>query len=66
MLVLTRRANAGNDSTIMITDRQGRVIEVHVNDINREGVVRLGVSAPREVSVDRLEIAQSKAQGRRP
>ncbi|HEY2838966.1 MAG TPA: carbon storage regulator CsrA [Pirellulales bacterium] len=51
MLVLSRKKNElitiGDDVTVMIVEIRG-------------DTVRLGVEAPREVAVDRLEIAESK------
>ena len=51
MLVLTRRSENGDQSTICI----GQGIEVTVLEV-RGDQVRLGVDAPRSVSVHRTEI----------
>jgi carbon storage regulator len=53
MLILTRRA----DEAILIGDN----IEVLVMDI-KGSQVRIGVTAPRDVSVDRKEVAERKAK----
>ena len=51
MLVLTRRANAGDGSTLTIGD------DVEVTVIETRGdQVRLGISAPHDVSVHRKEV----------
>ena len=62
MLVLTRRT----DETIMIGDpkKPEECIEVVVVEV-RGDQVRLGVQAPRAVSVDRLEIWEQKRTERR-
>ena len=57
MLVLSRQVG----ETIVI----GRDIEVKVVGI-RGGTVRLGIEAPREVPVDRIEIADRKGLYRGP
>jgi len=57
MLVLTRRVDEGDRSTICI----GQDVEVTVVEV-RGDHVRLGVKVPRDVSVDRSEIAQRKKQ----
>lgn len=54
MLILTRRAN----ETIVIGDN----IRVTVLGMNR-GQVRIGITAPSNVAVDRQEIAERKAAG---
>ena len=51
MLVLTRRSQSGEQSTICI----GQGIEITVLEV-RGDQVRLGVDAPRSVSVHRTEI----------
>ena len=56
MLVLSRQVG----ETIVI----GRDIEVKVVEI-RGGKVKLGIEAPRQVPVDRLEIADRKGLHRR-
>lgn len=53
MLILTRRA----DEAILIGDN----IEILVMDI-KGSQVRIGVTAPRDVSVDRKEVAERKAK----
>lgn len=62
MLVLTRRT----DETIMIGDpkKPEECIEVVVVEV-RGDQVRLGVQAPRAVSVDRLEIWEQKQEERK-
>ena len=57
MLVLTRK----RDETIMIGDE----IEVTVVDI-RGDKVRLGINAPKSVSVDRREVYEAKKRDRGP
>ena len=51
MLVLSRRVG----ETIVVTDEGGKVFTVTVVSVRGE-LVRLGIDAPPEVSVDRLEI----------
>lgn len=51
MLVLTRRVNAGDHSTIKI----GHDVEVTLVDVRGEQV-RIGISAPHDVTVHRKEI----------
>lgn len=55
MLVLTRKVDAGDQSVIRIGDD----IEITVVEV-RGDQVRLGVQAPREVSVHRHEIWELK------
>ena len=56
MLVLTRRSG----QSIMIHDpKADTLIEIVVNEV-RGDQVRLGVVAPRDVAVDRSEIAAEK------
>ena len=58
MLVLTRRAERGDHSRIRIGDD----IEITVVQVEG-GSVRLGVEAPRDLSIDRQEIwAEKKAE----
>ena len=58
MLVLSRRTDAGDRSTICIgTDMEITLIEVRGDE------VRLGVRAPREAVVDGCEIGKQMAQG---
>jgi len=58
MLVLTRRAERGEHSRIRIGDD----IEITVVQVEG-GSVRLGVEAPRDLSIDRQEIwAEKKAE----
>ena len=58
MLVLTRRADQGDHSRIRIGDD----IEITVVQVEG-GSVRLGVEAPRDLSIDRQEIwAEKKAE----
>jgi carbon storage regulator len=60
MLVLTRKVN----QNIVIHDpKSGETYEITVTEIKGDQV-RLGVSAPPHVAVDRAEIAQSKAADR--
>lgn len=59
MLVLTRRADQGDRSRIRIGDD----IEIIVVQVEG-GSVRLGVEAPRDLSIDRQEIWAEKAEGR--
>lgn len=58
MLVLNRQ----RDERIVITTPQGQRIIVMVTDI-RGDQVRLGVSAPADVRIDRWEIDQIKRRG---
>ena len=51
MLVLTRRADAGDHSIIQI----GHDIEIVVTEI-RGDQVRIGIQAPRDVAVHRTEV----------
>jgi carbon storage regulator len=57
LLVLSRQVG---ETTVI-----GRDIEVKVVEI-RGGKVKLGIEAPRQVPVDRLEIADRKGLHRRP
>ena len=59
MLVLTRKT----DQSILIGDPNGGTdpIEIVVVEI-RGDQIRLGVNAPRDVAVDRAEVAASKQQ----
>ena len=60
MLVLTRRANRDPDDTLILHDkRTGATYEVIVTGVHGADV-RLGVVAPRDVAVDRSEIAAEK------
>jgi len=59
MLVLTRQLNAGDKSTLCI----GSDIEITLGEV-RGDQVRIGVQAPREVSVDRTEIWSQKQRER--
>lgn len=51
MLVLTRRADEGDKSTIII----GADIEITLVEVRGEQV-RIGISAPRDVTVHREEV----------
>ena len=53
MLVLTRR----NEESVWIGDAEVKVLEA------REGRVRLGITAPPDIVVDRDEIRKLKLQG---
>ena len=55
MLVLTRQLNAGDKSTICI----GKDVEITLVEV-RGDQVRIGVQAPREMTVDRTEIWEQK------
>ncbi len=57
MLVLTRKAGAGDQSVIRIGDD----IEVTVIEV-RGDQVRIGIAAPRETVIDRTEIWQQKKE----
>ena len=60
MLVLTRRADQGDHSRIRIGD------DIEITVVQVEGSsVRLGVEAPRDLSVDRQEIWAEKKAGAR-
>lgn len=58
LLVLTREKN----QSIIIYDETGLKIEVIVADI-RGDRVRLGITAPRDITVDRKEIYEKKQGG---
>ena len=63
MLVLTRKAGSGDQSTIIIPKLTGGG-EVEVIVLESKGdQVRLGIKASRGVSVDRKEIWLEKRQG---
>lgn len=57
MLVLTRLANEGIEI--------GNGIIVRVLDVREGGRVRLGIEAPREIRVDREEVAAAKRRDER-
>ena len=58
MLVLTRKLN----ESILIGDRE---IVIRVVDV-RGGRVRLGIEAPQDVRIERLENADHHPEARRP
>lgn len=53
MLVLTRV----RDESIIISTSEGR-IEVMVTDVKHNGRVRLGITAPKSVTVNRKEVQE--------
>lgn len=55
MLVLSRKSN----ESIQITTPQGQKIEVLVVEL-RGDKARLGITAPRDVVIDRTEVAEAK------
>jgi len=59
MLVLTRQLNAGDKATICI----GADIEITLVEVKGDQV-RIGVQAPRSVTVDRTKIWEQKRQER--
>ena len=65
MLVLTRQPNAGHRSIITFTLSTGETIEIIVQAV-RDGQVRLGIAAPRDLPVHRAEIyAEIQAENAR-
>ena len=59
MLVLSRKLN---EEIVLL----GGQVRIKIVDVDRRGKVRLGISAPREVTVDRAEIHDRRRQWTEP